>query len=275
MPFFGPRSHNPPPLPTSNFTISADTTNWNLIAQLGYTPTFPISVTITVNSGRVVRSTSPTVPAMNLTGLFAGSTIALINNGTIHGRGGTAGAGDSGAGPTAGSQGGNAIETDGNSTLTITNGAGYIFAGGGGGGGGGRANDTVETSSGEFTPVRAGGGGGGAGAGQGTAGAGGTSTGPGATNGSPGGTGTTGTAGAPGTGGSPGTVPGACGGGTGGTGGAYGAAGTAGAAGVNGTSNTAGAAGGSAGRAVRLNGGPAPTWVSGNTADRVKGTVGG
>lgn len=271
MPFFGPRSHNPPPLPTSDFTISSDQTNWNLIAQLGFTPTFPRDITITVNAGVVVRSTSTGTPAMDLTGLFAGSTVALVNNGTIHGRGGNAGAGNSGVG----SAGGNAIEGPGASvTFTITNGSGLIAGGGGGGGGGGRATEQVEIAPGEFELMIAGGGGGGGGAGGGSGGAGAASSGTGASNGATGNAGTNGSSGTFGTGGAGGSVPSVCNGGAGASGGAYGIAGSTGASGTGGgASNSAGGAGGAAGKAIDLNGGSAPTWVSGNTAARVKGAV--
>lgn len=273
MHLFGIRAHGDVPLPVLNFTIASTVTNWNLIAQIGFTPSYPVNVTITVNAGVTVRSTTTGTPAMDLRGLVAGSTVSLINNGTIHGRGGVGGPGDNGSGPTAGFTGGHAIEGPGSGvSFSVTNGAGEIFGGGGGGGGGGRSNELVETSPGEFIPARAGGGGGGGGAGGGAGGAGGSSLGPGATDGAAGTAGTNGSSGVPGTGGDRGTVPAACNGGAGATGGEFGAAGNTGASGANGTTNVAGAAGGSPGKAIDLNGGSI-TWVSGNTAARVKGAV--
>lgn len=262
-------------LASFELTINSNVTNWNLIDEIGFTPSYPVEVTITVNSGKVVRSTSTSTAAMDLTGLASGSEIALINNGIIHGRGGRGG--DGGTGSAAGSNGGTggpAIDGPGAGvSLTITNGSGTIFGGGGGGGGGGGSRESVETSPGEFETMSAGGGGGGGGAGGSSVSSGGASSGDGATNGSSGAAGTTGGSGAGGNGGNNGTVPSVCSGGDGGDGGEYGQAGSSGAAGSSGDVNTAGGSGGAAGKAIDLNGGSAPTWVSGNTAARVKGAV--
>jgi hypothetical protein len=270
MHFFGIRSYAEPPLPPSDFTLSSDKTNWNLIDELGFTPSTPIAVTITVEAGVVVRSLAVSIPGMDLSGLPSGSTIALVNNGVIHGRGGRGGHANGGHGVS----GGDAIKGPGAGvSLTITNGSGRIYGGGGGGGAGGSASETVETSPGEFTLMTSGGGGGGGGAGGGPAGSGANSTGTGASNGQNGTAGTSGESGVPGSGGNKGVVPSVNAGGDGGDGGDYATAGSAGSPGTNGTTNNSGGNGGSAGKAIELNGGSTPTWVSGNTAARVKGAV--
>jgi len=116
-------------------------------------------ISITVNSGAVVYSTSSSVPALYITGASAGDTLTLVNNGTIVGCGGAGGQGGqvtsvtynavvSGTGGTALSAG---------CSFTITNNG--IIGGGGGGGGGG--------AGGANTNDPGGGGGGGAGFGLG------------------------------------------------------------------------------------------------------------
>lgn len=72
-----------------NLVISSDQVDWNLITEGfgGVPPASPSSVVITINSGINVTE-------MDLTGLPAGSTIRLINNGKIYGRGGSGGSGE-------------------------------------------------------------------------------------------------------------------------------------------------------------------------------------
>ena len=79
-----------------NFTISSDQVDWNLITDGygGVAPTKRAVVTITVNSGINITSSSNSIPAMDLTGLPADSVINLINNGNIYGRGGNGGKGE-------------------------------------------------------------------------------------------------------------------------------------------------------------------------------------
>lgn len=265
MHLFGRRSYSPPPLPISNFTISADRTDWNLLTELGYTPTFALDVTITIATDKVVRSTNVSRPGMDLSGLFTGSTLSLVIGGVVHGRGGDG----ANASASDGADGGDAIKGPGAGvTFSITNGAGHIYGGGGGGASGGNAIDVAEPE-----PAFAGGGGGGGGAGGSRGGTGGVTGGEGANNGAAGGNSTTGLSGSAGAGGTGGSVPGVVDGGAGGDGGEYGVAGSPGASGSHGTTNHAGGDGGAAGKAINLNGGSAPTWVSGNTAARVKGAV--
>jgi len=81
-----------------SFSIDVDVDNWNLITEVfgGVAPISAVDVIITNNA--VITSTDPANPAMDLTGLPAGSTITLINLGSILGRGGTGGRGESGFG---------------------------------------------------------------------------------------------------------------------------------------------------------------------------------
>ena len=108
-----------------NFVISASEDNWNLdteLASAGYVEGV-VNITITVNGGVVVGSTTATA-GMTLQAQEAGSTILLTNNGTINGRGGTA----------SGGTGGDALLVQ--QAVTLVN-NGTIFGGGGGGGVGG------------------------------------------------------------------------------------------------------------------------------------------
>lgn len=89
------------------------------------------------------------------TGFFpAGSTLIIINTGTILGRGGAGGAGRDGAGNVApGGPGGAALYLD--CPCSLDTGMGYIMGGGGGGGGA-----LIRNASGNMDGVAAGGGGG-------------------------------------------------------------------------------------------------------------------
>ncbi len=251
---------------TKNITISGNQTDWNLIADGfgGVAPIVRSIVTITVNSG-VLMDSSVGADALNAQGLPANSTILLVNNGDIIGRGGNAGKGGTclvevdegptciGSGGTglSGSDGRDAIIFDGSGVdLTIDNTNGNIYGGGGGGGGG---NGCKQDSP----CLGAGGSGGGGGAGGGNAGIAGSGSGlciPG-NPGSSGGTGVSGTAGSGG-----GGVTNGCSTGAGGAGGEYGLDG-------------GGANGGTAGKAVENNGTGTVTFTGGNNADQVKGTV--
>lgn len=82
---------------TIRVTIDTNAVDWNLIDEAfdGTAPTAPVKVAITVNSGIQVTASSTATPAMDLTGLPAGSSIKLINNGYILGQGGQGGKGRS------------------------------------------------------------------------------------------------------------------------------------------------------------------------------------
>lgn len=259
----------------TDFVIASNVTNWTLADEIQCTPVTALVINITVDPGVVCSGT------MDLSGLPAGSTINLINNGAIIGFGGNGGnavemwsneidACGVFKAATVGAAGGAAISLGGDTTtINITNVSGNIWGGGGGGGGGGSAADfTGEISGG-------GGGGGGAGAaaaagGQGSAGA-----------GLPGSDGSAGSASASypaDPGGGAGGAAGATGGGgtlggAGGNGSDYGVAGLNGVAGSGGDCIGAPSNGGSGGFAVA---GSLATinFISGGGSPNVKGGVG-
>lgn len=115
-----------------NYTISANTSYFNVKAQAiaaGWDQVAPLAATITVNAEIYVWSDSTGTPAFDTgSGLPAGSTLTLINNGKIIGKGGQGGGVN-----TAGSPGGVAMNITIPATINST--SGYIAGGGGGGGG--------------------------------------------------------------------------------------------------------------------------------------------
>lgn len=289
-------------------TISSNQTNYSLFTAAS-SPGSAVAVTVTINSGVVVYSTSTSNAALDITGFAAGTTVALINNGSIIGKGGNGGAGGSllfvwqynpyysavitandGA---AGQAGGPAIKADANVALTITNASGLIAGGGGGGGGAGAGKITYNDGKGFSDNTVAGSGGGGGRSYSATSGGayatyteiyeGVTLSADPNTYGVVGGAGNSTAAGAGGlhTIQSSNTMTW----GAAGDGGDYGAAGSAGATpaflyedpygeyfGYIWDLGTGGA-GGAAGKAIHLNGASAPTWVSGNDGSHVKGAV--
>lgn len=125
-------------------TLSSNTTNYNLKSAAivaGWDQVKKLFATITINSGVYVYSTSTGSYAFDTGSTFpTGSTLALINNGTIIGRGGDGGNGGNGSAavPTQniaapGSSGGPAFIA--RYAISVTN-NGTIGGGGGGGGGG-------------------------------------------------------------------------------------------------------------------------------------------
>lgn len=273
-------------------TISADTTNFNLRNYLNSTygdySSIPTDVTVTINSGVKVYSTSTSTPAFDTGSSWEGtSTITIVNNGSIIGRGGDGANGLYGApyppySGSAGGSGGNAINLTQN--ITINNGSGNVWGGGGGGG----ASGVAWTAYIYYNNTGQAGGGGGAGGG-----AGGTNSGYYwyfAFTFTLGSSGTAGTLSAAGVGGTTNIVSedqGEAGiaymySGAGGNGGDFGAAGSTGDTGsysaVVGANHTpgpgvsGGGAGGAAGKAINLNGYSA-TFTSGNNATQVKGAV--
>lgn len=241
-------------------TISASTNDVNLYTLAG-SPGTSARYIFVVNNGVVIGSSSTATASMTVSGFPAGSSILLINNGLILGRGGDGAAPPSGgAGNNVpvygfnGAAGGNAINL-GNS-LTITN--NNIIGGGGGGGAAGGAYWGGPFSYG-YVSYNSGGAGGGAGAPGGSGG-----VWPGL---SPQGpsfvAGANGTAGTNSTGGSGGIGAGfynpnaACQqrGATGGAGGSLGAAGSAPVASTTGCPGAVFAGtSGAAGKAINLNG---------------------
>jgi hypothetical protein len=280
-----------------SYTYSSNTTNASLnVTTIGGYSSGKSDITITVNNGVYVYSTSTGTPGLTLSGGNSGDTITLVNNGFILGQGGT-GASGRGSPPFYNNNavaGGTALQLGFTTTVNNTNGSAYIAGGGGGGGGSSK------------------GGGGGAGGGDGgpyyTGSGNGTGGGPGSsgTNGdtnvtSKGSSGMGGGGGGrilPGSGGQGGGgnighlngYGGGAGGGgagdpfsnptinrggdggsgsSGGGGGTTGASGGGGGWGASGGSGNGPAAGG--GKAVNLNG-QSITWVSGDTS-RVYGSV--
>lgn len=116
-----------------NQTIFANTQNYNLKAAAiaaGWNQVLPLSATITVNAGVYVWSDSTALAAFDGGGaLSAGSTVTLINNGYIMGKGGKGG----GYSNTNGENGGNAMNIT--TPMIINSTSGYILGGGGGGAG--------------------------------------------------------------------------------------------------------------------------------------------
>lgn len=232
-----------------NQVISSNQTNYNIYIAAG-SPLISSTVTVTVNMGVVIGSSSTSLPAMDTgTGWAAGSTITFVSMaGTIEGAGGSGGLGGTFRVTTGvpGSNGGIALNMQWPVTMTSVTG---IIAGGAGGGGGGGwgGNGTVSNGG-------AGGGGAGVIVGPGGAGNDGTQT--------AGGTGNAGFSG---------------GGYTGGAGGNGGNPGLSGSSGTTGTAGYAGSAGGLAGYAIKRNGntctGVADQPANTNGAN-VKGQVG-
>jgi hypothetical protein len=136
---------------TFNQTISTNTTNYNLKSAAiaaGWNQTSALNATVTINSGVFVYSTSTGSYSFDTGSTFpSGSTLALINNGTIIGKGGDGGNGGGGTtytgnatnptGASAGGNGGNAGPAFiAQYAINVTNNS-TINGGGGGGGGGG------------------------------------------------------------------------------------------------------------------------------------------
>lgn len=150
--------------------FSVDTQNYTLnpAAVTGYVAGFT-TVTVTINSGVYIGSSSTSTYALTITGFVSGDTVNLINNGFIIGAGGNGGASHSDAAGDAGSPGGNALLLQ--CPVNITNNG--TIAGGGGGGGaadGGKTYGSCLGGGGAYTGQGGGGGagynGGGAGSGS-------------------------------------------------------------------------------------------------------------
>jgi hypothetical protein len=242
-------------------TIASNTNNYNLrsaAVAAGWPGSTDTSVTVTLNPGVYVGSGSTGSYAFDVGSPWpAGSTVTLINQGTVVGDGGDGGTGGKGHPgqanqlqiTTAGGAGGGGLVTT--RATTITN-NGKIAGGGGGGGGGGSGTHK--------SAQMAGGGGGGAGIGGGSGGVGGTGfyqTGHNAQNGQ--GSSYT-AAGSGGGAGSSTTHQTARVGGAGGAGGSYGSGGSHGGNGNHDTGDHVGPGVGTIG----LSGGAAGAAVAGN-----------
>ncbi|PIO07627.1 hypothetical protein COU59_03165 [Candidatus Pacearchaeota archaeon CG10_big_fil_rev_8_21_14_0_10_34_12] len=121
-------------VPGVMLAINSNTTNYNIYNQIDFQndSVNNSNITLTISRGVVVGSTSTLSPALTTGNLPEGSIVSLIveNNAYIVGVGGKGGDAYWNS-PTAGTAGGNAINT--NIPLTITNNG--IIGGGGGGGG--------------------------------------------------------------------------------------------------------------------------------------------
>jgi hypothetical protein len=118
-------------------TYSANTTQTTLnVSTLPGYQAGKTDVTITVNSGIYLYSTSVSNPALTISGAVAGDTVTLVNNGYIMGMGGDGGTygGRGGNNGFNGYDGGPAISLS--NSIYLTNNS---YIGGGGGGGGGAA----------------------------------------------------------------------------------------------------------------------------------------
>ncbi len=112
-------------LPTYALSIAEHATNYNvkqklIAANLGWDETSPVEVSVTIDTGVVLGGNSNSAYAIDFSGLPAGSTASLENNGVIVGY----------YGRPNGASGGHALKTS--VPLIITN-NGSIYAGGGAG----------------------------------------------------------------------------------------------------------------------------------------------
>ena len=141
---------------TVTITINEDTSAIDFYT--GYAIKYPqarkfiilITEDVTIN-GKITTTNVTNItlhPAIDFSTMpvsFTGTTVKIINHGAIYGFGGHSGdgatglvGGDCNANAANGSAGGNAIETNYTSEITVIN-YGLVAGGGGGGGGGGRA----------------------------------------------------------------------------------------------------------------------------------------
>lgn len=124
---------------TFNQTISSNTTNYNLKSAAiagGWNQTSALNATITINGGVYVYSTSTGTYAFDTGSTFpAGTSLNLINNGIILGRGGDGGNGGVNQNGQGGAGGAGGPAFIARYATNVTN-NGTIGGGGGGGGGG-------------------------------------------------------------------------------------------------------------------------------------------
>ncbi len=167
-------------VPDFSYTATiSDTPNYNLrdvVLAAGWDGSKKVVATITINGD--VYSTSNAIPAFDTGDLPAGSSVTIINNGNIIGKGGNGGVGYgsslwAGFGyaytvGTPGEDGGPALKVR---AITVIRNYGVIAGGGGGGGGGGYAYNNYYYQN--YGSAGGGGGGGGQGYNAGSAGGGG------------------------------------------------------------------------------------------------------
>jgi len=143
--------------------ISADSTNVNIYTSATGTGNYVAGesdVTLTINSGIYVGSTSQGTYALTTGAFTTGDTVSIINNGVVIGKGGARGVINGGAGGLGG------YGFNCNFATTIDNTSGAFYGGGGGGGAGGYARiGCPDAKSNCLGTVTGNGGAGGAGAG--------------------------------------------------------------------------------------------------------------
>jgi alpha-tubulin suppressor-like RCC1 family protein len=246
-------------LDTVNISISANTSQVNLMTLAG-DPSLPANYIFTIETGVIVYSTSTAVAAITTGAFPALSTLKIVNNGSIIGKGGNGGNGrDENTGIDNGDPGGPALSLG--YPVSIDNTNGFIFGGGGGGGGGGAESTSI------FSAIYWGDGGGGGGGRSGLSNSSGGAKGN-STNGVDGVAGSPGTLAAPGAGGAGGEYSPTVQGTAGGAGGQYGTAGSDGAD----EGAAVGGSGGAAGKAINLNS-QSVTWLAGFNGTKVKGAI--
>ena len=160
-----------------SLTIASNVSNYDIYTQRpgGYSAG-TTDLTVTINSGVVVSSTSTGSFALTTGTFTSGDTLTIINNGYIVGRGGQGGGGGTyGTGGASGG-GGNSAGPAFQASYAVSIQNNGVIGGGGGGGGGGAAANWVYGYSAGTDYGGAGGGGGGYGS-AGTGGQGGASAG--------------------------------------------------------------------------------------------------
>ena len=111
--------------PTFTFAANASNQTVALASLAGYSAG-KSCITVTINSGVYVYSTSTATPAITFTGGTTGDALTIVNLGKIMGKGGD-------AGTNCGAAGGNAISLSYPATINNTNASAYIGGGGGAG----------------------------------------------------------------------------------------------------------------------------------------------
>jgi hypothetical protein len=148
---------------SGGLTFAGDVANvniHNLLISQGWDGVSVVNPTVVITAGARIYSTSTAIPAFD-TGLFpVGSTLNIVIQGAVVGKGGKGGGSiySNGWSPLAATAGGPAMQIRVATTLVNS---GVI--GGGGGGGGYGSENAYDEGSGIFTGIAGGGGGGGAG----------------------------------------------------------------------------------------------------------------
>lgn len=275
--------------------ITSNQTNYNLRTALG-SPAGAMRIVVKIASGVTISSSSAGVPAFDEgAGWASGTTISIVNEGSIYGAGGGGGGGGNslwnGTPVTHSGQSGVAGGTALKLTVptSIANAAGSIFGGGGGGGGSAGSWMSFRGGAGDLDVYSSGGGGGGGrGSSTSSGGSAGIESHRASELGVAGAAGSSGSSAGGGSGGAGGYLsftapdgyPSILDGGNGGVGGNWGTAGSSAGAATQSSASpdlvpltqSSVGSGGVAGKAVDLNG-QTLTWISGNDPSRVKGAV--